>query len=244
MKNKPQFSVVMPVYNRQGYVHHAIQSILDQTLTDWELIIVDDASTDDTERICKSFAKKDKRITYVRNQKNRHISFSRNRGNKLAKADWIVVQDSDDMSMPDRLEAYAEYIKEHPNVDYLYSQFYIRAIDIHYGFRAVHREIHKSGEFEKERAMTVPYIPAFACCKKKTVLKHPYRLAIGYWDDWMLIMDFVMNKKEFGFIKRPIYEYVISNDSITIQSDRDGSRERDAEAIRNILRKEYGLKVS
>src|SRR3990167_3467236 len=241
-KIKPKISVVLPCYNRQDMIHHAIQSIMDQTFDDWELIVVDDGSTDRSVAIIKPYLK-DPRVKLLINKKNRGISYTRNRGNKLAKADWIVVQDSDDMSLPDRLQHYWDYIRANPDVDYIYHQHYVRAIDIHYGVRAVHRELYKPDYHNKKRALTHPTIPAFACYKKKTVLKYPYRLNIGYWDDWMLIMDFTLNDKKFGLIERPLYEYVISDSSITIQSDRDGSREQDSERIKNILRKEYKLTV-
>lgn len=231
----------MPVYNRQNYVHHAIQSILDQTFSDWELIIVDDGSTDNTEKVCRLF--KDSRIRYYKNAKNSKISFTRNKGNRLARTDWIVVQDSDDMSLPDRLQEFWNYIQENPNVDYIYHDHYCRALDIRYGARAIHREYYKSEDWEKKRALTHPTIPAFACYKKKTVLELPYRKNVGAWDDWMLIMDFTLNDKKFGHIKKPLYEYVISEDSITISSDNDGGREQDQKTIENILRKEYGLNV-
>ena len=239
----PKLSVVLPVFNRQDMVHHAIQSIMDQTFDDWELIVVDDGSTDRTAAVVKPYLQ-DPRVRYVVNKTNNGISYTRNRGNKLAQADWIVVQDSDDMSLPDRLQTFWDYIQENPDVDYIYHQHYVRAIDIHYGVRAVHRELYKPDIHSKKRALTHSTIPAFACYRKEAVLKHPYRLNIGYWDDWMLIMDFTLNDKKFGLIERPLYEYVISASSITIQSDRDGSREQDSDRIKNILRKEYKLTVT
>lgn len=241
--NIPKISVVIPVFNRQQYIHHAIQSIMDQTFDAWELIIVDDGSTDNTERMIKPFLK-NKRVRYVKNSKNRGISYTRNRGNRLAKADWIVVQDSDDMSLPDRLQTFWDYIQEHPEVDYIYHDHYVRAIDIHYGARAVHREYFRADEYSRKKALTHPTIPAFACYKKKTVLKLPYRLGVGAWDDWMLIMDFACSNKNFGHISKPVYEYVISEDSATISGDNDGGREKDKEAIIRILKKEYGINAT
>ena len=242
-KIKPKISVVIPVFNRQQYIHHAIQSIMDQTFDDWELIVVDDGSTDNTERMVKPFLK-DKRVKYVKNFKNRGISYTRNRGNKLAKADWIVVQDSDDMSLPDRLQVIWDFIQEHPDTDYIYHDHYVRAIDIHYGARAVHREYFKADEYSRKRALTHPTIPAFACYKRKTVLELPYRIGVGAWDDWMLIMDFACSDKKFARIPRPLYEYVISEDSVTIESDNDGGREKDKEAIIKILKKDYGINAT
>lgn len=242
MAQNPKISVVMPTHNRANTVHHAIQSIIDQTFDDWELIIVDDGSTDNTEKVVKLFA--DSRIRYVKNKTNRGISYTRNRGNKLARADIIVVQDDDDMSFPDRLEEIYKYFLDHPETDYLYHWAYIRAIDIRNGARAIHREIHRSGPYDKRRAITVPYIPGQSAYKRSIALKLPYRTNLVAWDDWGLIIDFSMHNKRFGVIERPLYEYVISADSITTLSDNDGRRDEDKKVLETILRKEYKLDVN
>lgn len=238
-----KLSVILPTYNRAVMVHHAIQSIMDQTFDDWELIIVDDGSTDRTSAVIKPYLK-DSRVKYIVNKKNKGISYTRNRGNKLAKADWIVVQDSDDMSFPDRLQVFWDYIQEYPDTDYIYHDHYVRAIDIRYGVRAVHREYYKAADYDRKKAISEPTIPAFACYKKKIVLKFPYRSNVGAWDDWMLIMDFACNNKKFGHINRPLYEYVITTDSATITGDNDGGRENDRNTIIKILKKEYGINAT
>jgi len=242
-KTKPKISVVMPVYSRAHLVHNAIQSILDQTFDDWELIVVDDGSTDNTVNVINMYAKQDKRIKLYKNSTNKGISYSRNKGNKMAKADIIVVQDSDDVSLPDRLEEIYKAFQEFPDTDLLYHQFYIRAIDIKYGARALHREIHKCGEYDRKRAITVPYIPGQVAYKKEKILKYPYRTKIKTWDDWMMIIDFTMHKCKFKFLEKSLYEYVITDDSVTTQSEINGLRDQDKETIKKILQKEYHLKV-
>ena len=230
----------MPVYNRTQSVHHAIQSILDQTFDLWELIIVDDGSVDDTERMVKLF--KDERIRYFK-RPHKGISASRNFGNKKARGQIIVVQDSDDMSFPDRLEEINKYFTSNPETDYLYHWAYIRAVDIRHGARAIHREIHRSGAYDRRKAITVPYIPGQSAYRKEAVLKYPYREELIAWDDWGLIVDFSMHKLKFGVLEKPLYEYVITGDSITTLSDTNGVREKDKATLENILRKEYKLDV-
>jgi len=239
---KPLISVVMPVYNRQNYIHHAIQSILDQTFNDWELVIVDDGSTDNTEKVIKLF--KDDRIHYFKNSRNRGISYSRNRGNKMASGEILAVQDSDDMSLPDRLEEIYKTFNAFPRTDIVYHSFYVRAMDIRYGARALHRELVRPGIYSKQRALTVPFIPGQLAYRKAVAKKCPYRKELVCWDDWGFIIDATMKNLNFLWLERPLYEYVVSEDSITTISDGTSMRKEEQKRLENILRKEYKLKVT
>ena len=115
----PTVSVVMPVYNREDLVARAIESILSQTFTDFEFIIVDDGSTDHTSKVLHDYAKIDRRIKIIRNETNRGIPFSRNRGLQAARGTYIATMDSDDYSVPERLAKSVRFLKEHPEVDAL-----------------------------------------------------------------------------------------------------------------------------
>lgn len=106
----------MPVYNTDKFVGEAIQSILDQTFTDFEFIIIDDGSTDKSWKIISSFAQKDSRIKALQNEKNRGISYTRNRLIELTTTNYIAVQDSDDVSLPTRLWVLYALHSTHPNV--------------------------------------------------------------------------------------------------------------------------------
>lgn len=98
----PFFSVILPVYNRQKFIAKAIESVLAQTYTDFELIVVDDASTDDTARIVHSYD--DIRIRYVKNETNIERCNSRNRGIAMARGTYICFLDSDDYHLPHHLQ--------------------------------------------------------------------------------------------------------------------------------------------
>lgn len=93
----------MPVYNREAMVENAVRSIQGQTFEDWELIILDDASTDRTLEICKGFEAEDRRVRVFANEKNLGVGASRNRLLTFATGQYIAVQDSDDISVPERL---------------------------------------------------------------------------------------------------------------------------------------------
>lgn len=95
-------SIIMPSYNTAPYIKETIQSVLDQTYQNWELIIVDDCSTDNTDEVVASI--KDERIRYLKNEKNSGAAVSRNRALREAKGRWVAFLDSDDLWMPEKLE--------------------------------------------------------------------------------------------------------------------------------------------
>lgn len=109
----PKISVVMPVYNAEPYLKDAIESILNQTFTDFEFIVVDDASTDNSYKIIEEYSKKDKRIIVFRNEKNLGIAETRTKGTKYAKGKYIAVFDADDISILTRLEKQYNYLEKH-----------------------------------------------------------------------------------------------------------------------------------
>lgn len=103
-------SIIMPSYNTGAYIADTIGSVLAQTYTNWELIIVDDCSRDHTDEIVASFA--DDRIRYLKNEKNSGAAVSRNRGLREAKGRYIAFLDSDDLWEPEKLETQLAYMKE------------------------------------------------------------------------------------------------------------------------------------
>jgi glycosyltransferase involved in cell wall biosynthesis len=115
-RNKPAISVLMPVYNRQKIVTGAVRSIQAQTFQDWELTILDDASTDGTLDVCHALAAEDPRITVHKNAENVGAGESRNRLLNWATGEFIAIQDSDDLSLPERFAVEMQYMKDHPNI--------------------------------------------------------------------------------------------------------------------------------
>lgn len=105
-KEKPTVSVIIPTYNRAHLVSRAIQSVLNQTYQDFELIVVDDASRDNTEEVIKQF--NDERIKYFRHEKNKGGSTARNTGIKASRGRYITLLDDDDEWLPHHLEQSVE----------------------------------------------------------------------------------------------------------------------------------------
>lgn len=95
-------SIIMPSWNTGAFISESIQSVINQTYKQWELVIVDDCSTDNSETVIASF--RDERIKYYRNEKNSGAALTRNRAIQEAKGEWIAFLDSDDLWMPEKLE--------------------------------------------------------------------------------------------------------------------------------------------
>lgn len=115
-------SVILPVYNSQDYVEEAIQSVLDQTYRDFELIIINDGSTDNSSQIINSFS--DTRIIYVNNQKNSGLIQTLNDGLRIAKGKYIARMDADDICLPDRFKKQVEVLEKNDKVVLVSSDFY------------------------------------------------------------------------------------------------------------------------
>lgn len=109
--SEPKISVIMPAYNAEKYIKEAIDSILSQTFGDFEFIIIDDGSTDNTCAIIESYS--DSRIRFFRNEKNMGVAATLNRGLDLARGEYIARMDSDDISMPKRFEEQVRFMDEH-----------------------------------------------------------------------------------------------------------------------------------
>ena len=104
-----RFSIIIPAFNRAAFLTKAIESVLAQTYTDWELIVVDDGSTDNTREVVSKYS--DERITYIY-QENSERSAARNNGIAHAKGDYVCFLDSDNYMLSNRLEKIAEYITQ------------------------------------------------------------------------------------------------------------------------------------
>lgn len=111
----PLVSVMMPSYNSSEYIAEAIESVITQTYSNWELILVDDGSTDDTPNIVKAYADKDERVKYFRISHTGRGE-ARRRCIELSSGKYIAVCDSDDISLPERFEKQVSFLESHPEI--------------------------------------------------------------------------------------------------------------------------------
>jgi hypothetical protein len=115
----PAVSVLMAVYNGEPYVSQAIDSILGQTFTDFELILVEDGSIDNTKSILNDYSRQDSRVMLLENGRNQGLVYSLNRGLAMARGEYIARMDADDVSLPGRLAKQVGYMEQHPEVGVL-----------------------------------------------------------------------------------------------------------------------------
>jgi glycosyltransferase involved in cell wall biosynthesis len=122
LRSITKVSVIIPAYNRSAYLGEAIQSVLDQTFQDFELIVIDDGSTDNTKEIVKGFL--DTRVRYLY-QENSGVSSARNMGIKAANGEYIAFLDSDDIWLPENLELKVNLLDSRPDVGLVCSDAYV-----------------------------------------------------------------------------------------------------------------------
>lgn len=115
MKITPSISIVIPAYNSAKFLPEVIQSVLKQTYQNWELLVIDDGSTDNTATLVNNYCQQDPRIRLI-SKKNGGVSSARNLGVELATSELIAFLDSDDLWLPDKLSVHIEYMNNHPEV--------------------------------------------------------------------------------------------------------------------------------
>ena len=112
----PVVSVVFRAFNCERYIGQAIESVLAQTFQDFEIVVVDDASTDGTEAILQAYAQRDERIRVVRNETNQGPVRTMNIGLQHAQGEFVAVHDGDDVSLPHRLETQVNFLRANPQI--------------------------------------------------------------------------------------------------------------------------------
>lgn len=124
--DEPLVSIITPLYNSEKYVAETIDSVLNQTYKNWEMLIVDDCSSDNGPRIVKKYHEQDKRIKYIKLDKNSGAAVARNKAIELAKGKYIAFLDSDDLWKSEKLEKQINFMKEN---EYLVSYSEYEEID-------------------------------------------------------------------------------------------------------------------
>ncbi|GAX35302.1 glycosyltransferase family 2 protein [Nodularia sp. NIES-3585] len=119
---KPEISVILCTYNRESYLKNCIDTVINQTFQDWELIVVDDGSQDNTFEIVDSYLQKIPKIRYLKHQ-NRKLASARNAGVQASFGNYITFIDSDDAYKPNHLDSRWEYMNAHPEIDLIEGGF-------------------------------------------------------------------------------------------------------------------------
>ena len=179
MENTMTFSIIIPTYNRAAFLPKAIESVLSQTYTDWELIIVDDGSTDNTLELVSRYS--DSRIIYFY-QQNAERSAARNNGIAHAKGDFVCFMDSDNVMLPNRLQLLSETITK--------TACYFT--DIEYRNEEKGSSLIKTGRkypFPMDVDMLIQDIIATPqiCCATEILRKHQFNTALSIGEDMELL---------------------------------------------------------
>ena len=120
--NRPLVSIITPNYNCGKYIALTIESVLAQSYTEWEMLIQDDCSTDDSYEIALEYAKKDARIRVSRNEKNSGAAITRNNAIEVSKGKYLAFLDSDDIWFPDKLEKQLDFMQKN-DCDFVFSEY-------------------------------------------------------------------------------------------------------------------------
>lgn len=202
----------MPVYNGEKYLKEAIESILNQTFKDFELILVNDGSTDSTEKVIQTFS--DPRIVYIKNEGNLGLSKSYNRAIGIARGTYIARMDADDVSMPKRFERQLSFLKRHPHVDIVGSS--ISFIDERgkvKGFRG-RQEDHLQIKFSS--LFSTPMMHPTIMGKVAVFKTHPYNESLHNSEDYDLWSRLLFETStHFANIWEPLLKYRVYPQSFT-----------------------------
>lgn len=216
----PLISVVIPLFNSSYYIRETITSIINQTYPHWELICIDDGSTDNSADIIRSFH--DHRIRYISNHKNSGIAYSRNRGVREAKGLYIAFIDSDDIAHPERLEKQVSFLQNQPEVDVLFTR--IRQVDV-YGNPSGSWKEDEETTTEESILTTLPYINCLAqpsaMGKKEVFSQFPYRGEYKDSEDYALWLELLVAGKRFSKLDEALTDYRIRPTSETQRSIKD-----------------------
>ncbi len=213
MKDEPAplMSIAMPTYNRAAYLKDAIDSIINQTMADWELIVIDDGSSDGTAELVASC--QDKRIKYF-NFGHNGISFSRNMGSLLSRGKIIVVADSDDINLPERLALTLKEM-EGTGADILYASMYFL-------FEDGRRELVPSHPFSLERLKkgNFLYHPTVAY-RREVAMACPYDEGIEVSEDYDMYLRVAEKGYVFHQVEQPLVLYRVHDDQISLERKGD-----------------------
>ncbi|GAA5142167.1 glycosyltransferase family 2 protein [Thalassotalea piscium] len=211
----PKISVILPVYNAEKYIEEAVKSILNQSFHDFEFIIINDGSTDNSLLLLQQLAKEDRRIMLI-TRENKGLIATLNEAISLAKAEYIARMDADDIALPLRLEKQFNYLTQHPDVAVLGTGY---------------RFMSEAGEVGQKRRTLTSYEDLKASLFFGNPIAHPsvminYKLLgskLKYLDEYKTIEDFelwcrIAKEHKIENLKEVLLHYRLLPSSISGQN--------------------------
>jgi glycosyltransferase involved in cell wall biosynthesis len=212
MKDCPKISVIMPVHNGEKYLKTAIDSILGQTFSDFEFIIVNDGSSDNTEKIIDSFH--DERIKIIKNTEKIGVSKSLNRAIESSRGDFIARMDADDISLPERLEKQIRYLEENHDIGIVGSNAYLINSDDKVTGRYKRPESHVLVKWTA--LFSNPMIHPSIMARANILRENKYNEEFKNGQDYELWSRLIFSKNiKFDNISESLIKYRIHDSSVT-----------------------------
>ena len=204
------FSVIVPVYNTESYISECIRSIINSTYENWELLLIDDGSTDRSGIICDEWSQRDLRIK-VFHQVNKGVSSARNLGIEKAKGNWLVFVDSDDFISPDLMKSILEEAY-HQDADLVFTDFYIIYSDKKELFKTYSWSADKEESFRNYLVHSWPRV-AWGAVKRNLVtdnnIRYPENLTV--FEDFHFMCKCILYSHKVIRIGEPLYNYRRTN---------------------------------
>lgn len=206
MTEEPLISIVMPAYNAEETIRQAIQSVIDQTYRNWELLVIDDCSKDHTLEKVRQIVALDERIHLFKNPQNSGVSATRNLGISESKGSWIAFLDSDDIWREDKLQKQTQVVRENPEVDLVFtgsSFISAQGSDISY-------ELKVPSRISYRRLLKQNLISCSSVLIRKTwVQKYPMKYD-GMHEDYAVWLQILRDGGKAYGINEPLLKYRLS----------------------------------
>lgn len=217
----PLVSILMPVYKTAPYLREAMDSMLSQTFTDFELIVLDDCSPDNAEEILDSYT--DSRIVRYKGEKNAGLSNVLNVGIGMARGRYIARMDSDDLSMPERLQIQVDYLEAHPDIDLVSVGMQL--------FGAKDEVWLREQDPEKVKIIALfhsPILHASSMWRRDSFEKHGlrFRQEMVPAEDYDLWTRALVKGLRLVNLRQVLYKYRIHPEQATTQTDKTTSKSR------------------
>lgn len=217
IKDMPKISVVMSVYNGESYLKEAIESILNQTLADFEFIIVNDGSVDGSLEMLQSY--QDERIKLINNGENIGLTKSLNKALKQARGEYIARQDADDISLPNRLKEQLQYLQEHPEIALLGTGAYI----IEESGNILRRGVPLAEPSKENLVKDNPFVHGSVMFRKKIIEEvGAYNEFYRYSQDYELWLRIAVHHKAAN-LTHPLYKARRHSKSVQAKKRKDGA---------------------
>jgi len=211
------FSVIIPIYNAASYLDECLQSVLGQSHTDFELLLINDGSTDASLEICNKFAQLDKRVQ-VHHQENKGQGSARNLGLREAKGNYILFVDSDDAIAEDTLELNYKILENNPKIECLQFPIYMKYGTPDAYLKKEEEQLYEASKSNIKNLLLVDNVISWIVCdkifKKESIDRMFFREDIKYEDNYFM-MQYIQGLNNFYISEKGIYYYYYREESTT-----------------------------